>query len=99
MIYDKIFAQFGWNYRTPRRRMLTFALDAKTALPPLAKNRRSQVIHDVTFCIDPLKSKLGKSLYERTCITYHGKNTIAGGAAPDLRKNSTLYRKTHSALW
>ena len=88
-IYGEISAQFGWDYRTQRRRMLTFALDAKTALPPLAKNRRSQVVHDGTFSIDSLKSKLGKSLYERTCITCHGANAIAGGAAPDLRKSPT----------
>jgi quinohemoprotein ethanol dehydrogenase len=76
-----------WNYRTQKRRVLTFALDEEGQLPP---------VHDVSlpivatphFEVDEAKAVRGDALYHKTCFICHGGGLRAGGAAPDLIRSA-----------
>lgn len=77
----------NWDYSQQRRRMLTFAIGGRKALP--AFERVDQPIQDdPAFVIDPAKAKVGGGIYNSSCIICHGSGMMAGGAAPDLRKSA-----------
>lgn len=77
-------AQFGWDYRTQQRRVLAFAIGGKKTLPPTRREKPTPV-DDPSFAIDPQKQGQGQVIFNTHCLTCHGINAIAGGAAPDLR--------------
>jgi quinohemoprotein ethanol dehydrogenase len=78
-------AQHGWIGRQYPRRLLTFALDGKAALPPSPPPTETVTpLTDPDFVIDPTKAEQGKHLYS-TCVICHGTAAVAGGYAPDLR--------------
>ncbi|MDG2061779.1 MAG: PQQ-dependent dehydrogenase, methanol/ethanol family [SAR86 cluster bacterium] len=75
-----------WDYRSQKRRVLTFALDADKSLPPLEKFRLP--ITDIPdFIIDENLVTLGEELYNRSCLACHGPALLADGAAPNLLRS------------
>ena len=81
-----------WDYRTQKRRVLTFALDEDKLLPPLEKF--NQPITDIpNFKINEELVELGGELYNRSCLACHGPALLADGAAPNL-----LYSKMTMSL-
>jgi quinohemoprotein ethanol dehydrogenase len=81
-------ARFGWGYRTQMRRVLTFAIDGRGALPPRPKTVPEKVADDGTLVVDTAKSARGRLLFETHCLLCHGPGAIAGGSAPDLRASA-----------
>jgi quinohemoprotein ethanol dehydrogenase len=80
-------AMAGWDYRTQRRRVLTFSLDAKRSLPPTPSIVVEEVVDDPSFTIDHALSTQGAQTYAGHCLPCHGVAAVAAGAAPDLRKS------------
>ncbi len=80
-------AQHGWAYREHPRRLLTFALESKVALPPSPPPRVPQPVVKEDFKVDPLLAEQGNDLYIRNCTLCHGGSAISGGYAPDLRES------------
>jgi quinohemoprotein ethanol dehydrogenase len=77
-----------WEYRTQKKRVLTFALDGRQTLPPTG-NMVTPIVDDPSFRIDPARAEAGKPLFARHCALCHGPQGLSGGAAPDLRKAGT----------
>ncbi|WP_022957338.1 PQQ-dependent dehydrogenase, methanol/ethanol family [Spongiibacter tropicus] len=76
----------AWDYRTQKRRVLTFALDGKAKLPPNT-SKPGPIIDLPDFKIDEEKAALGRATYYSTCYVCHGVEVLAGGAAPDLLRS------------
>ncbi|MBL4801514.1 MAG: PQQ-dependent dehydrogenase, methanol/ethanol family [Emcibacter sp.] len=72
-----------WNYYTQKRRLLTFALDAKAELPPV-EEIDLPILDDAEFVVDDEKALLGVKVFHRNCFVCHGARLNSGGAAPDL---------------
>ncbi|MDB5582406.1 MAG: qbdA [Bradyrhizobium sp.] len=72
--------------RTQAKRVLTFALGGKAALP-----RHQPVVErlepDPDFRQDPSLATAGMIVFGQRCAVCHGLNAIAGGTAPDLRRS------------
>jgi quinohemoprotein ethanol dehydrogenase len=77
--------QSGWNYRAPRR-LLTFAIDGKAAMPPSPPRDFSvHPLDDPKVKLDPADVAAGYAL-SLPCAVCHGRNLVStGGPAPDLR--------------
>lgn len=87
-------AQFGWEARIHRRRMLTFVLDGKSRLPPSPLPARAIPIDDPKFVVVPAKVKAGEEIFGAQCMTCHGPVAVAAGAAPDLRASGIPLEET-----
>ena len=78
-------AALGWAYGVHTRRVVTFSLDGKTALPQQPSKFFAQPIVDKNFqVVDSLANK-GAMNYGIYCRTCHGGEVVARGMAPDLR--------------
>jgi quinohemoprotein ethanol dehydrogenase len=79
--------QAGWKFTSPRR-LLTFALDGKAAMPPSPPRDFSvHPVDDPKIKIDPAEVAAGQQLV-LSCEVCHGRNLVAtGGPAPDLRES------------
>ena len=75
-------AQFGWDYRTQRRRVLTFALDGKAVLPVVAASTPVKNPDDAAFVIDDALVDQGNVVYAEHCFMCHGVGAVAASAAP-----------------
>ena len=77
----------GWKYSGPRR-LLTFALDGKTVLPPAPSPTLKVSVQDnPAEVLDATQIAMGKAMF-MACAACHGRNLIgAGGPAPDLRES------------
>jgi len=73
-----------WDYRTQKRRLLTFVLDGRAKLPA-KQNVDLPILDDPKFVVDPAKAARGAAIYGDHCFVCHGAAAMAGGAAPDLR--------------
>jgi quinohemoprotein ethanol dehydrogenase len=76
----------GWKYTGPRR-LLTFALDGKAALP--AAPPRDMTVHpvdDPKLKLDPADVAAGQASAFR-CFVCHGRDLVGSGQAPDLRES------------
>jgi len=78
-------AQHGWAYREHPRRLLTFALGERAALPPSPPPRIPTPLVKEDFKVDPMLVDQGENLYVRNCTFCHGGSAVSGGYAPDLR--------------
>jgi quinohemoprotein ethanol dehydrogenase len=87
----------GWKYSGPRR-LLTFALDGKTALPASQSPTLKVNLQDnPTEVLDPRQIAAGNAMF-LACGACHGRNAVgAGGPAPDLRESSIPL--TAEAFW
>ena len=78
-----------WDYRTQPRRVLTFAIGGKAALPPAPPPAKKQFMTHPGFVLDNAKADQGEKLYSASrCTSCHGVALQAGGMAPDLRESA-----------
>jgi quinohemoprotein ethanol dehydrogenase len=75
-----------WEYRTQKKRVLTFALGGSAKLPPTGQ-MVTPIVEDAAFTVDPVRAELGKPVFARHCALCHGPQGLSGGASPDLRKS------------
>jgi quinohemoprotein ethanol dehydrogenase len=87
--FGSISAQWGWESRGPKRRLLTFALDGKAVLPPTTAPAFAKPLEAPEFKIDPAQVEAGSREFVR-CLLCHGTAAVAGGNAPDLRASPVL---------
>src|SRR3546814_18469691 len=78
------------NYHTQLRRVLTFAIDGKAALPPAPPYSPVLAVDDDDFRPDPALSQAGIETFGRMCMGCHGQDAIAGGSAHDLRGSGVI---------
>jgi quinohemoprotein ethanol dehydrogenase len=83
--FGTLSTQFGWQYRTQKRRVLTFSLQGTAKLPPADPKEPVVPARSDGVPIDATKAALGAILYQPRCFYCHGVAAIAGGNAPDLR--------------
>ena len=74
----------AWDYRTQKRRLLTFALDGKAKLPPVSKEDAANPLKDLKLPFDARLAVTGAGVYENNCKMCHGMALAAGGSAPKL---------------
>ena len=79
----------GWRFNEQPRRLLTFAIGARTPLPPTAPPRFNvRAVDDPAFVIDSQQAAEGFKRYHSTCYACHGvKLESTGSIAPDLRES------------
>jgi quinohemoprotein ethanol dehydrogenase len=83
--FGPLLAKYDIDYRTQKRRVLTFALDGRARLaPPPARPTRERP-PDPTFAPDDAAAQRGMVTFGTRCALCHGFNMVAGGNAPDLR--------------
>jgi len=81
--------QHGWAYKAHPRRLVTFALDGKTLLPPSPPPVFPQPLR-VPFDIDEDQAVAGAQVYVESCLMCHGAGGESGGYAPDLRAAASV---------
>ena len=69
------------------RRLLTFTLDGKLAMPSSPPPVNAKPLDVPDFKIDPALAEAGKELYSHSCFLCHGGGAVSGGYAPDLRES------------
>ena len=79
-----------FDYRTQRKRMLTFMIDGKATLPPPAKAAKPVAQPDRDFRRHASVEMKGAQIFGLRCLSCHGWNAVAGGSAPDLRVSAVL---------
>jgi quinohemoprotein ethanol dehydrogenase len=89
----------GWKFGAQPRRLLTFRLDGKTALPASApQDFAAHPVDDASVKIDPADVAPGQVLYTLNCSACHGLNAVSAGApAPDLRESAMAMDR--DSLW
>jgi quinohemoprotein ethanol dehydrogenase len=82
-------AHVGWKYGVQPRRLLTFALGGKAALPPTPPPSMAvKALDDPSLDFNPVDVATGHAIY-LACAACHGRDLIATGApAPDLRESA-----------
>jgi quinohemoprotein ethanol dehydrogenase len=70
-----------------KKRVLTFALGGKAALPP-QMTVEFKGANDPTYRPDPALAQQGAPIYGHYCTPCHGGAAVSGGTAPDLRASS-----------
>ncbi len=88
LISGTLAAQHGWKYRVHPRRLVTFALDAKTSMPPSPPPAYAKPIDVPDFELDPSLVEYGNTLYAQSCFLCHGAGVVSGGYGPDLREST-----------
>jgi quinohemoprotein ethanol dehydrogenase len=77
-----------WDYRSQKRRVLTFTLDGSAKLPDAPAPYRPAFVLDEAFSVDPQKVAIGAEVIAGHCANCHGGRLEAGGTAPDLRTSA-----------
>src|SRR6202051_3574129 len=83
-----LYQQYGIDYGTHKRRVLTFTLDGTAVLPPTAPPAKFEPVADADYRNDTISAKRGERTYALYCAVCHGVVVIAGGHAPDLRSST-----------
>jgi quinohemoprotein ethanol dehydrogenase len=83
--FGPLVEKYGIEYRTQKRRVLTFALDGKERLPVVAAQAVRIKPQDPGFRPDQDAARRGETTFGTRCALCHGFAMIAGGNAPDLR--------------
>ena len=86
---------FKSGHQVNRSRLLTFALDAHGALPPLDPEP-ARTVRASNAPVDRTQADRGATAYARTCSVCHGDAAIGGGVLPDLRYSAAL---GNDAFW
>ena len=86
--FGPLMKDYPLDYRTQKRRVLTFVLDGKAELPPAEPRIVAAVPPDLTFKADPAAAARGMVSFGMRCATCHGFEMIASGNAPDLRTSA-----------
>lgn len=75
------------DYRTERRRVLTFAIGGKDVLP--ASSQAPEPYQAAPgFRVDPALAKAGAATFVGNCAVCHGFRAMSGGTAPHLLRSS-----------
>jgi quinohemoprotein ethanol dehydrogenase len=80
-------AQHGWAYRAHTRRLFTFVLEGKAAMPEFAPKVFAKPVDVAGLEIDPALVKTGTRSWTESCLWCHGTAAVSGGMAPDLRES------------
>ena len=83
-----LYQQYGIDYRTQKRRVLTFMLDGTATLPPATAPATFVPALDPGFQPNGESAKRGEKVFNLYCAVCHGVGVVAGGHAPDLRASS-----------
>lgn len=75
-----------FDYRTQRRRILTFMIGGEASLPPL-EVFKLELEADSDYRPNSALAAQGFSLFNKYCVICHGVNAAGGISAPDLRKS------------
>ena len=86
--FGLLFKQYGIDYRTQRRRVLTFALGGTAKLPPSTPIAAFVPAVDAEYRTNDASATRGALKYAQYCAVCHGVAVIAGGHAPDLRSSA-----------
>ena len=78
------------DYRSQKRRVLTFALGGTARLPPAPPRFRPTAVADPGYRANPEVEGRGNMVYHSNCGQCHGVDAVSGGAAPDLRASPLL---------
>ncbi len=80
---------YGWRFNRQPRRLLTFALGKRGALPPnVVSSPALAAVDDPALAIDEAEVAEGFKLYHSTCHLCHGMGVESTGSiAPDLRES------------
>ena len=87
LLVGSLAGQHGWKYKVHPRRLITFSLDGKMAMPPSPPPAFAQPIDPPDFKVDDKLAAAGKEIYIHTCVACHGSGVVSGGTAPDLRES------------
>jgi len=79
--------RYGIDPRSQARRVLTFALDGKSTLPPAAE-AIPPTMQDPGFKPDARSAQAGEAIYDDRCWICHGKGVVGATHAPDLRRSA-----------
>ncbi|WP_397589379.1 PQQ-dependent dehydrogenase, methanol/ethanol family [Sphingorhabdus sp.] len=74
------------DYRTERRRVLTFAIGGNAVLPK-STLAPAPYLAAPEFRIDTALAKVGAMTYAANCMVCHGVDAMSGGAAPHLLRS------------
>jgi quinohemoprotein ethanol dehydrogenase len=82
--------RIGWKFGVQPRRLLTFALDGKEALPPTAPPDTSvKALDDPSLQLNPADVAAGRAQFNLMCGTCHGLEAHSTGyPGPDLREST-----------
>src|SRR3546814_11429478 len=80
----QLLEEYGIDYRTQARRILTFALDGNATLPA-AEPYEAVAIDDPDYRTDAAAASAGADIYNQRCVVCHGGEAVAAGVAPALR--------------
>jgi quinohemoprotein ethanol dehydrogenase len=83
-----LYPQYGTDYRTQKRRILTFMLDGTATLPNTPAPTAFTPMRDAAFRTDDAAAARGMKTYNLHCAVCHGVAVVGGGHAPDLRSSS-----------
>ncbi len=99
LLAGSLAAHHGWAYKVHPRRMYTFSLDGKAAIPPSPPPTLAKPLDRAELTIDEDLAEKGKHKYVEHCVACHGGGGVSGGAAPDLRASPvTLTRASFAEL-
>ena len=80
-------AQHGWKYKVHPRRLFTFSLDGKAAMPPSPPPTFAVPVDVPDLKIDAKLADKGNDRFAKSCVWCHGTGAVAGGIGPDLRES------------
>jgi quinohemoprotein ethanol dehydrogenase len=83
-------AGLTFDYRTQKRRMLTFKLGGTGKLPPKDPPFVAKAFDDPAYKPDDKLAMQGATIIGQRCMSCHGIGLVAGGLAPDLRGSPTV---------
>jgi quinohemoprotein ethanol dehydrogenase len=78
-----------FDYRTQKRRVLSFALDGNAELPP-APQPVIRAATDPDYKPDAVLAAKGAAAFGFNCGICHGPGAVSGGTAPDLRSSDIV---------
>ena len=87
VLLGSLAAQHGWKYKVHPRRLFTFSLDGKAAMPPSPPPAFAVPVDVPDLKIDTKLADKGKERYAQSCMWCHGTGAVAGGIGPDLRES------------
>lgn len=78
----------GWTYGAQTRRLVAFALDGDTTMPPQPPRHVPDPLVYEDFPLDNERAAQGASIFGTYCAICHGGGAVANAMAPDLRASA-----------
>ncbi|WP_337925450.1 PQQ-dependent dehydrogenase, methanol/ethanol family [Croceicoccus gelatinilyticus] len=86
-LFGPMFTEYGIDYHTQKRRVLTFAIGGKMTLPE-NEPYKAVAFDDADYKEDAALASKGEGTFNARCAVCHGTGAIGGGTAPDLRTSA-----------